>query len=263
MGVEPRRPDEAPGVTDPLREQAMAAGLSLYLLVHALVPNRMRGVFAGGRARARAGRRASVARGSGTTRSSRMLALGALLCALGARASSGQARAAAPIPRAVAHASPSPTTALTFEPLGPILARAFAVELEQRLSPGWSLAIQPAALFASHGVSDAEGAVRTEEAIVWSASLHARAYLLGDGLDGLFVGPVVTWTVGGFRPSAGDARPMAIAAGGLIGYSLVLGGTFLLSTGAGAQYHARVDGDRSRGDDRAVPLLRLAIGAAF
>ena len=196
-----------------------------------------------------------------------MVAWVALGCALGAGHVSGLARATAPLPRAAAPeptaSRTSPTTALTFEPLGAILSRAFAIELEQRLSPGWSLAIQPAALLASHAVSDADGGIRTEEAVVWSASLHARAYLLGDGLDGLFVGPVVTWTLGGFRPSTNAGLPMAVAAGGLVGYSVILGRTFLLSTGAGAQYHVRVDGARSPRDDRPVPLLRLAIGAAF
>jgi hypothetical protein len=162
---------------------------------------------------------------------------------------------------------------VTFEPLGAIQARAFAVELERRLVPGWSLALQPVLVFASQAVTRPDGTVGREDALVWGASLHLRAFVAGDGLTGLFAGPVLTASTGGFRAADGNgasgpdgvtaSTPVAIAAGALLGYNHLLGRPFLLSLGLGAQYHLRLDGDRTLRDGRFLPLLRLAIGAAF
>ena len=154
---------------------------------------------------------------------------------------------------------PRPATAITFEPLGPIYARAFPFEVERKVSPGWSLALQPTLLFASHRVKGEDGALRREDALIGSLTVGARVFLGGDGLTGFFAGPLVTLALGGFNDDRG-ALPASIAAGGLAGYNHLLGRVFMLSTGVGAQYHARLDEGRA---GRALPLLRLAIGAAF
>jgi hypothetical protein len=158
-----------------------------------------------------------------------------------------------------AEAPSEPETSVSFEPLGAIYARAFAFEVEQRLAPGWSLALGPAVIVASQAVSGADGGLVSERALVGSLSLGVRRFIGGDGLSGLFLGPRVTFSFGGFTEPSGGL-PCAVAAGGLLGYTFLLGRTFLLSTGLGADYHRRLDGD---GGDRLLPLLRLAVGAAF
>ncbi len=158
---------------------------------------------------------------------------------------------------------PGPRTAITFEPLGAIYARAFAIEVEQRVAPRWTVLLQPALILASQAATGADGVVSGETSLVGSATLGCRYFLVGQGLDGLFLGPLLTASFGGFARSSDATTPVALAAGALGGYTFLLGQTFLLSTGVGAQYHARVDAGRPAGGDRVLPLLRLAIGAAF
>ncbi len=161
-------------------------------------------------------------------------------------------------------AAPAPRT-LTTEPLAIVFARAFALEFEGRVAEGWTLFAQPSVVVGASRLSgvDPEAPDRGFAGYGLGVTLGARFFPFDPGPEGFFVSLFgsVAWATSSAVDGA-SVDGTGFGAGAMAGYTFILGGSFVLSLGAGAAY---AELRPSAGDVRreAQPALRAGLGVAF
>jgi len=150
---------------------------------------------------------------------------------------------------------------LTVEPLGVVFAKTIALEYERRITHGFSLALSPAIALGDVTKTETNGSY-----LAFGVTLAARVYPWSAAPEGAFVSPF-----GGVAyVEADDGAGTSVdgigwSAGGMVGYTFILGRFFVFSMGAGAAWidqelHVGAETSGKRG---VYPALRLAIGGSF
>lgn len=150
--------------------------------------------------------------------------------------------------------------ALTLEPLAVVFAKTIALEYERRITHGFSLALSPAVALGDVTKGETEG-----DYFAFSVTLAARIYPWSPAPSGAFVSPF--GGIGYVEASHAGQHSSGVgwSAGGIVGYTFILGRFFVFSIGGGAAW---IDQERelegaTRGKRGIYPALRLAIGGVF
>jgi hypothetical protein len=168
------------------------------------------------------------------------------------------ARAEAP-----ASAEREPVNTITFSPMPLVLNRELDLEYERAVSDDFSLYLGPSLLLGTTTPC-------TCSYSGYGATVGAR-FFAGRAPTGVFVGVFGTALSASASANGSSASVSGFAyeAGGMLGYTFIIGHVVDLSLGAGAAYaHEQLslnDAGNSMtvGSNGVVPALRLALGVAF
>ncbi len=160
---------------------------------------------------------------------------------------------------APSHAAPpedSPDNAITLEPLAVVFSRTITLEYERGFGPvGLALAGALGLGDIAHTSSQTSG-----DFIALGLTLSVRIYPWDLAPRGAYIGPYSTlmWV----EAEAGGHSESGVgwSVGALVGYTWLLGTSFVVSGGVGLGWYEHEVGE---GESGLVPALRLALGAAF
>jgi Protein of unknown function (DUF3575) len=156
-----------------------------------------------------------------------------------------------------------PLNTVTFSPMPLVFNRELDLEYERAVSDDFSLFVGPSLLL---GTTTPCTCSYSGYGVTGGARFFA-----GRAPSGVFLGVFGTAFSASVSPngSSTSANGFAYEAGGMLGYTFIIGGHFDLSLGAGAAYaHEQLtlsDAGNSVtvGSNGVIPALRLALGVAF
>jgi len=168
---------------------------------------------------------------------------------------------AAPVPDDIAR------NVIAIEPLALVFARTIALEYERGIDH-IGVHVSTALALGDFSISEPE---RSGDYLSIGFTLGVRVYPWTEAPRGPFFGPFATiaWIEAKSRSGDQTAETSGFgwAAGAMVGWTWVLGTSFVVSVGGGAAwYELSLDPDDTvepSGRRGALPSLRLAVGAAF
>jgi hypothetical protein len=172
---------------------------------------------------------------------------------------------ALPRPAGASDEEPTPPRTVTTEPLAIVFARAFALEFEGRVGEGWTLFVQPSVVVGASRLTGADPDAPDRGFGGYGLGLTAgfRFFPFDVGPEGFFLS--VFGSGAWATSSAVDGASVdgaGFGAGAMAGYTFILGGSFVLSLGAGAAY-AEVHPSGAEVRREAQPAVRAGLGVAF
>lgn len=186
-------------------------------------------------------------------------ALGVLICTAGSGAAWG-----APGPVEGAEIG---RNVIATEPLALVFARTIALEYERGFGHV-GVHLSTALALGDFSLTESE---RSGDYLSLGFTAGVRFYPWSEAPRGAFFGPfgTVAWIQAESRAGGETAETSGVgwAAGAMVGWTWVLGTSFVVSVGGGAAwYELALDpdaGDETSGRSGLLPALRLAVGAAF
>lgn len=166
-----------------------------------------------------------------------------------------------PMPPAQGAASSyeGPLNTLTVNSLGLLIGSVY-IEYERALSERLSWYAGPSYFGLDPGSADGDWTLR-----LFRLSSGVRLFLLGRAPEGLFLGPEVSVGYIELDTKSTIASATTWSAGGMLGYTWLIGDLVDLSLGLGLEHlsaSTSYDGE-TYGSSGLLPMLRLSIGAAF